>query len=255
MKYNEDNATGDAGEYLFAYTVSNVLEWPCRLLDIDIGIDAQIEILDDNRNSMGQFIAVQVKSTRDKDKFSTSVERKHIEYWSGLEVPVLIVFVNLSKKKVYARPFDDFDGSQTLHFSKEHIFNLKNMKKKLRLLAYSKITNRVWDEINDIDEKITELENNFTDEKVTEIAEPDYFIGLMHTFKQIELDLHKVKVSLTPIHKIVSDLNYGIVLNNYMAARRKYTRFLHEYDFHIYDHKDVTNFENEYVEQNSYLEL
>lgn len=255
MKYNEDNATGDAGEYLFAYTVSNILEWPCRLLDIDIGIDAQIEILDDNRNSMGQFIAVQVKSTRDKEKFSTSVERKHIEYWSELEVPVLIVFVNLSKKKVYARPFDDFDGSQTLHFSKEHIFNLKNMKTQLRLLAYSKVTNKVLDEINDIDEKIKELESNFTDEKVTEIADSDYFLHLMYDFKQIELDLHKVKVSLTPIHEIVSDLNYGVVLSNYMEARRKYTCFLYEYNFHFYDHTYITKFENEYVEQNSYLEL
>jgi hypothetical protein len=255
LKYNEDNATGDAGEYLFAYTVSNVLGWPCRLLDIDIGIDAQIEILDDDRNSMGQFIAVQVKSTRDKEKFCTTVEEKHIKYWSELEVPVLIVFVNLSKKKVYARPFDDFNGSQTLHFSKEHIFNLKNMKERLRLLAYSKVTNIVWGEINDINENIIELVDNFTDEKVTEIAEPDYFIGLMHAFKQIELDLHKVKITLTPIHKIVSDLGYKIALSNYMEARRKYTIFLHQHDFHIYNHDDVTRFKNEYVEQNSYLKL
>jgi len=255
LKYTEDSAIGDAGEYLFAHKVAETLEWPCRLLDIDIGIDAQIEILDDNRNSMGKFIAVQVKSTRDKEKQSTSVEKKHIAYWSELEVPVLIVFVNLSKKKVFARPFEDFEGGQTLHFSNKHIFNLKNMKKKLRLLAYSKIKSMLWDEINLIDEKVLHLQNNFTDEKVNDIAEPEYFIGLMHSFKKIELELHEIKILLAPIHKIVSDLNYGIVLESYMAARRKYIRFLYDYDFHIYDHSDVKNFENEYIGQNSYLKL
>ncbi|MCI5162057.1 MAG: hypothetical protein D3917_08545 [Candidatus Electrothrix sp. AX5] len=53
LKYTKKKAIGDAGEYFFAYTVATILGWPCRLLDIDIGIDAQVEILDGDQNSTG----------------------------------------------------------------------------------------------------------------------------------------------------------------------------------------------------------
>ena len=60
MKYPEKAANGDAGEFFFAYKVASVLKWPCRLLDIDIGIDAQVEILNEDGTSTGRFVAFQV---------------------------------------------------------------------------------------------------------------------------------------------------------------------------------------------------
>ncbi|UWH26261.1 DUF4365 domain-containing protein [Aeromonas veronii] len=116
MKYTEDKATGDAGEYFFAYTITNILQWPCRLLDIDIGIDAQIEILDGNRQSTGKFIAVQIKSTRDPNRDSISVEKKHIDYWSSVETPVILALVNLSNDRIYIHPSMDFNGKKHLSF-------------------------------------------------------------------------------------------------------------------------------------------
>ncbi|QLE36210.1 DUF4365 domain-containing protein [Vibrio parahaemolyticus] len=255
LKYTEDKATGDAGEYLFAYTVSSVLEWPCRLLDIDIGIDAQVEVLDDNRQSMGQFFAVQVKATKNVDKSKISVEDKHIEYWDSLETPVIIAFVNLAKKKVYVRSFDDFKESKTLHFRDEHELTHACIKEKLRMLVYSKVTNKIQVKLECIDDDIDNLLSDLTSERVHEIEDCDYYIGLINDFKKIELELHKVKVSLSPIHSIVGDCNYNIVLNNYMYARESYIRFLYAWDFHIHDHSAVNTFENEYVGQYAYLEL
>jgi len=51
MKYTKSAANGHAGEFFFAYKVARVLGWPCRLFDIDIGIDAQVEVLDHERAS------------------------------------------------------------------------------------------------------------------------------------------------------------------------------------------------------------
>ncbi|EOG4047563.1 hypothetical protein ACLBYQ_004938, partial [Salmonella enterica] len=59
MTYPKTSAEGHAGEYLFAYWISRYFKWPCRLLDIDMGLDAQVEIYE-NELSTGMFIGVQV---------------------------------------------------------------------------------------------------------------------------------------------------------------------------------------------------
>ncbi|WP_347368982.1 DUF4365 domain-containing protein [Vibrio vulnificus] len=254
MKYTEDKATGDAGEYLFAYTVANVLEWPCRLLDIDIGIDAQIEVLDDSRQSMGQFIAVQVKTTRDINKKSISVEKKHIDYWSSLDTPVLLVLVNLGTNETFARPLEDFNGSQTLHFSTKHLVGV-GMKESLRLLAYSEDIKFIEEKLEEVTDEIDDILYDLTSERVHQIEDSDHYLEFMDTFKTLELALHEIKVFLKPIHVIVGDCNYSYVLQNYMDARQDYIRFLHDWDFDIHDHDEVKAFENEYVEHYSYLKL
>ncbi|MDW9232039.1 hypothetical protein C7S15_5639 [Burkholderia cepacia] len=68
MLYTLKKASGDAGEYFFAYKIASVLKWPCRLTGIDIGIDAQVEVMDDNQLSTGQFVAFQVKATSKEEK-------------------------------------------------------------------------------------------------------------------------------------------------------------------------------------------
>lgn len=254
MKYTEDKATGDAGEYLFAYTVANVLEWPCRLLDIDIGIDAQVEVLDESRQSMGQFIAVQVKATRDINKKSISIEKKHFDYWSSLDTPVLLVLVNLSTNETFARPLEDFNGCQTLHFSTEHLVSA-GMKKNLRLLAYSKTIKFIEDTLTDITGEIDGILYDLTNERVHEIKDPEHYLGFMNSFKSLELALHEIKVILKPIHSIVGDCKYIYALKNYMNARKVYIRFLHHWSFDIHDHDEVKAFENEYIEHYSYLDL
>jgi len=102
MKYSEGTAHGDAGEFFFAYQIASVLKWPCRLFDIDIGIDAQVEILDKERVSTGKFVAFQIKTTNAKDTGAYSyVTDQHLAYWRELDLPVFAVLVDLPKKVLY----------------------------------------------------------------------------------------------------------------------------------------------------------
>lgn len=54
-KYKSTGVTGRAGELYFAYWIVRYFNWPCRLLDIDVGIDAQVEIFEDEI-STGDFL-------------------------------------------------------------------------------------------------------------------------------------------------------------------------------------------------------
>ena len=96
MKYPINTASGDAGEFFFAYQVANVLKWPCRLFDIDIGIDAQVEVINDDRSSTGRFVAFQVKATSKEEKNCRYVSETQITYWRELDLPVFVVLVDLS---------------------------------------------------------------------------------------------------------------------------------------------------------------
>ncbi|RAR67099.1 uncharacterized protein DUF4365 [Paraburkholderia unamae] len=112
MYYTTKNANGDAGEYFFAYKIANELKWPCRLTGVDIGIDAQIEVMIDNdadpigKISTGQFIAFQIKATSQEEKDCIYVDPKHIKYWKDLEIPVYVVLVDLSKPEMYVHYVD-----------------------------------------------------------------------------------------------------------------------------------------------------
>lgn len=96
MTYPKTSADGHAGEYLFAYWISRYFRWPCRLLDIDMGLDAQVEIYENNL-STGFFIGVQIKTTSRKMKrrLSVQIPYKNITYWGSCDFPVVIVLICL----------------------------------------------------------------------------------------------------------------------------------------------------------------
>lgn len=101
MKYPLGTANGDAGEFFAAYKVAKELGWPCRLFDIDIGIDAQVEILTDARESTGRFVALQVKATSAAEVDCRYVSEQQLNYWRSLEIPVFVVLVDLQKEKMF----------------------------------------------------------------------------------------------------------------------------------------------------------
>ena len=101
MKYPTKAAHGHAGEFFAAYKIAKVLGWPCRLFDIDIGIDAQVEILTDDFESTGRFVALQVKATSDEEKNCCYVTPRQLEYWCSLEIPVFVALVDLQEEKMF----------------------------------------------------------------------------------------------------------------------------------------------------------
>lgn len=101
MKYSLGTANGDAGEFFAAYKIAKELGWPCRLFDIDIGIDAQVEILTDDRESTGRFVALQVKATSAEEVDCRYVSERQLKYWRSLEIPVFVVLVDLQKEQMF----------------------------------------------------------------------------------------------------------------------------------------------------------
>lgn len=104
MNYLKRSVNGDAGEHLVAYKVKRILGWPCRLLDVDIGVDAEMEALDEHLCSTGDFIKIQIKSydsLTDKIAKGVYVDGKHIEYWKRCSVPIIVCCVDLQSSKVY----------------------------------------------------------------------------------------------------------------------------------------------------------
>ena len=67
MKYIKKSLVGDMGEHFFIYKIMEMFRWPCRLYGIDLGIDAEIEILDNENRTTGRIIKVQIKRAIDND--------------------------------------------------------------------------------------------------------------------------------------------------------------------------------------------
>ncbi len=102
-----------ATEKLGLKIVENIVEyehkWICRKvpLDDDYGIDAYIDILEDDKYLTGKSIAIQVKAGPSYFKNENSIgwtfygELKHLNYYLNLEIPVLIVLVDIESKMAY----------------------------------------------------------------------------------------------------------------------------------------------------------
>jgi hypothetical protein len=101
MKYPPGTANGDAGEFFAAYKIAKELGWPCRLFDIDIGIDAQVEILTAAGESTGRFVALQVKATSAEEVNCRYVSLQQLRYWQSLEIPVFVVLVDLQREQMF----------------------------------------------------------------------------------------------------------------------------------------------------------
>lgn len=116
MKFDTKASHGKAGEFYFSYWICNFFGWPCRLLDIDVGIDAQIEIFDDNNHSQGMFIGAQVKTNQSNDP-NVQVKLNNLEYWASIEDPVILVSITLDGgPKIYWKLIND--GCISEHISR-----------------------------------------------------------------------------------------------------------------------------------------
>ena len=112
MIYPKTSANGHAGEYFFAYWISRYFGWPCRLLSVDMGIDAQVEMFADDKKSTGAFISVQIKTTSRKMNYNLSVRvgLDNLSYWNSQHEPVVIALICLNNKndpEIYWRHLDE----------------------------------------------------------------------------------------------------------------------------------------------------
>lgn len=84
--------------------------WIVRDKNPDVGIDMEIEIVEDEEVT-NKMIWVQLKATEKvstKKEISYSMETKHLKYYEGCPVPVIIVYWIKSEEKFYYLPRNIF---------------------------------------------------------------------------------------------------------------------------------------------------
>jgi len=129
MKYQIRNRNGDIGEHLVAFRIMKLLGWPCRLLSIDLGINAEVEVCNAQSESTGDIIRLQIKSTDSHDggdRLTIYTDERHVNYWKNYCAPVVFVGVDLKTETVFWRQITslgnyDTDGqSKKIGFCTKH---------------------------------------------------------------------------------------------------------------------------------------
>lgn len=134
MEYSKRSVNGDAGEYFLAYKMTKILDWPCRLYGVDLGVDAELEIMNSSNESTGDIIKIQIKSVDEitrTDSVSIFVDDRHINYWKRFCLPVIVCCVDLKNENVYWKQITATESYQTAGLSKKVSFCLKNDLLKL----------------------------------------------------------------------------------------------------------------------------
>jgi|GEM_PF-5897772 arsenate reductase-like glutaredoxin family protein len=197
MKYSDNNIIGDSGEHLVASRIIKLFGFPCRLTNIDIGIDAEIEIIDKNSNSTGQFIKCQIKSTRNK-KFNWYIDKIHIEYWNKLKIPVIIFLVHIKTDKIYwhiieeANNYVETKSKYKIDFDSKHILKKSN-KKKFIEISLHKTHKKIEEIINDAKQTIKKDQNLIETDKwdITSLIE------FVYNANKIEYKLDQIQKWIT----------------------------------------------------------
>jgi len=125
MQYKSRSVTGDAGEYFFAYKLTSLFSWVVRLLDVDLGVDAEVEVVEDGKSEF-RLIKVQIKSSENisGNTHSIYVSEEHISYWKNTNLPVIVCLVDLSTEKIYWRQIESETDYSTSGESCKVTFNL-----------------------------------------------------------------------------------------------------------------------------------
>lgn len=264
MKYADSNVIGDAGEYFFAFSITNILGWPCRLLDIDIGIDAQVEILDEHRRSTGQFLAVQIKSTREQKKLSLSIETKHVNYWKSIDTPVLLALVNIESRSIHIKHVCPQGENFTINPSGTHFkFDFmessdllsESIAPRLRMLAYAAEVKAINYLINSVIDQCEEIISDTDTTNGLKVEDHQHYLNFISTLQHIEKELHECKVRVERVRKTLGNCEYDIALDCLFRARSELLSFFKEYEFDQHDHDIISAFENDYLSNYRYLTL
>lgn len=108
--FSKTSSVGEAGVGVVVNAVKTKMRWIYReQTAVDIGIDGEIEIVNPGETSTGILIKVQVKSTEKinlKQKISVPIERSHLNYWQKLQLPVIILLVDVQQEKAYWLPIN-----------------------------------------------------------------------------------------------------------------------------------------------------
>ena len=223
MKYSESNAIGDAGEHLLAARIIKYFGFPCRLINIDIGIDAEVEIIDDNFKSTSQIIRAQVKTTNG-NKLSQYIDAEHIKYWNKFNCPVVVFLVQLIEEEIYWHCVTDIKNYKLsksgykITFSKDDILKPSN-KEKFKEITINHLKISI--------QKFYEEAYSIADTDLTEYLSTDNYD--LTTFESFILRARKVKQNLKEGNKLaVGNKDLQRVVDEYSKKLSRINEYIEE---------------------------
>ncbi|HEY9031595.1 MAG TPA: DUF4365 domain-containing protein [Kangiella sp.] len=97
-KYTDTGKTGEIGTDILSLLVKRELSWVFReQAKSDLGIDGQIEVVNEDKEGSGRLIAVQLKTGQSYLKHETEEgfqyygNNSHLKYWLNHSLPVIVV--------------------------------------------------------------------------------------------------------------------------------------------------------------------
>jgi len=194
MKYTRANIIGDAGEHLVAAKIIKLFGFACRLISIDLGIDAEIEIINNEEKSTGEFLKCQIKTTL-KEDYHVYIQEKHLIYWNSVNIPVIVFLVHLKSEKIFWHCIKDLSqyeksgSSIKLLFEKSSRFKKNNKQQFVELVHF-----KSFEEIRRIYEDAYEIayqdKTELLDTGEYDLTTVEFFVA---NLVKIEYEFSKVK--------------------------------------------------------------
>lgn len=175
------------------YSLAIPSNWVFRDKDKDYGIDAEVEIFDDNNRATGLVYWVQLKATEAKAEATASrvdLRIESIKYHKKLDIPVLIVRYSKVHDRFYSKWAHEID----LFFAKEHAKTLR--------INFSK--DDIWDEKSPIKVK--------------------KYLEKIKIIKDGRFKL-PIPVSIIVKDSVVNKIPRGILVSSYRTALSKFSDF------------------------------
>lgn len=116
-QYDDKDFLGDKGVRMVEQIISEDLRWIFRdVRKADIGIDAQVELVNPEKRGTGRLIAAQIKCGESFFSESTDAgfvfrgKSKHLKYWIEHSLPVVVIICDPNSGKCY---WQEVSGANT----------------------------------------------------------------------------------------------------------------------------------------------
>lgn len=237
MKYNKSNITGDAGEHLVCYKIIKYFGFPCRKIGIDLGIDVEIEIINSELCSTGEFIKCQVKTTS-SNSMNLTLTKKHLTCWKSIQLPVIVFLVHLKEERIYWKYLDPYEinldaaESRTITFiaKDELISNQKAFFSSIPLFPTISTIKQLYKECF----KFSEVTSDILNGENWDIT----------TFESIVYDSHRIIEKLEEIQRLITRNSPKItpILKTVIDSKSKGQLSSLFYTIERYHKKNITDY-------------
>src|SRR5258705_584389 len=119
--YSKTARTGDKGIRTVENIVCDQLKWIFKEQEAqkDFGVDAHIELLNDEGNALGRLIAAQIKCgksffrNKTTDGFVFYGQKRHLNYYLNYSLPVIVILCDPKTGECWWCKIDSLESEQT----------------------------------------------------------------------------------------------------------------------------------------------